>query len=61
MQVTRKDGRSKRLVPVKFEDTPTESTKIYWKDIYPYDVVKIGKVPGIFWADNIKLLLQVFL
>ena len=59
--MVRRDKRSTRVVNVKFEDTPTETTKIYWKNIYPYDVVKIGKVRGIFWADNIKLLLQVFL
>ena len=59
--MVRRDKRSKRVVNVKFEEHPTETPKIHWKNIYPYDVVKIGKVPGIFRADNIKLLLQVFL
>ena len=58
--MARRDNRSKQRVNVKFEER-AENVKIYWKNIYPYDVVKIGKVRGIFWADNIKLLLQVFL
>ena len=57
--MARRDNRSKQLVNVKFEER-AENVKIYWKNISPYDVVKIDKA-GIFWADNIKLLLQVFL
>ena len=59
--MVRRDKRSNRVVNVKFEDTPTANTKIYWKNIYPYDLVKFGKAPGIFLADNVKLLLEVFL
>ena len=57
--MTKRDNRNKQRVNVKFEER-AENEKIYWKNISPYDVVKIDKA-GIFWADNIKLLLQVFL
>jgi hypothetical protein len=58
--VARRDNRSFKRVNVKFEER-AENVKIYWKNIYPYDLVKFGKEPGIFLADNVKLLLEVFL
>jgi hypothetical protein len=59
--VARKDNRSYKLVNVKFNEEGAKDVKIYWKNIYPYDLVKFGKAPGIFLADNVKLLLEVFL
>jgi hypothetical protein len=59
--VARRDNRSDKLVNVKFNEEGAKDVKIYWKNIYPYDLVKFGKAPGIFLADNVKLLLEVFL
>jgi hypothetical protein len=59
--VARRDNRSYKLVNVKFNEEGAKDVKIYWKNIYPYDLVKFGKAPGIFLADNVKLLLEVFL
>ena len=59
--MARRDNRSYKLVNVKFNEEGAKDVKIYWKNIYPYDLVKFGKAPGIFLADNVKLLLEVFL
>jgi hypothetical protein len=59
--VARRDNRSDKLVNVKFIEEDAKGVKIYWENIYPYDLVKFGKEPGIFLADNVKLLLEVFL
>jgi hypothetical protein len=58
--VLRRDGRSKRTVKVKFADGPAD-LQIYWENVYPYEVVRFSNVGGIFWQENINLILQVFL